>query len=200
MKIQQEQLINNLTNDVTVLLESVKSFIQEKDALLIQPASGKWSITQILEHLNSYGRYYLPAIDKALSVSVDRREAWFNSGFLGNYFTNMMKPKSVFEVKNKMKAVKSHAPENNLNPDTVLNEFVNQQQKLLQLLELSRQKSLNHIRIPISISKIIKLNLGDTFRFFIAHEQRHFIQARNTLKAIGLATDKFPVILQAAPL
>jgi hypothetical protein len=45
---------------------------------------------------------------------------------------------------------------------------------------------------------MIKLKLGDTFRFLIAHEQRHMIQARNTLKEMGVTTDRFPVILQVA--
>jgi hypothetical protein len=127
-----------------------------------------------------------------------QKEAWFNSGALGNYFTNMMRPKNVFEVKNKMKTQKSHAPDNNLQPDKVLNEFEEQQQKLLQLLEVARNKNLNKIRIPISISKLVRLRLGDTFRFLIAHEQRHFIQARNAIKTIGLSTDKFPAVLQVA--
>lgn len=199
MKIQQDQLIDNLKKDVEVLLTSVQSFLAEKDALLIQPTAGKWSITQILEHLNMYSRFYIPAIDKALATTPSTREAWFNSGFWGNYFTRMMQPKNVFEIKNKMKTMKGYSPENVFNPDTVISEFIQHQQKLLALLETSRQKSLNRIKVPISISKMIRLKLGDTFRFFIAHEQRHFIQARNALKQIGLATDKFPVILQATP-
>jgi|SRR5688500_3913590 len=199
MKIKQDELIESLEKDVEILLECADFFRNEIDALLVQPMPDKWSVAQILEHLNSYGRIYLPQIDKAISVSQSNRDAWFNSGLLGNYFTNMMKPKNVFEVKNKMKAFKSHTPENKLNAGKVLDEFVEQQHKLLQLLEMSKLKNLNTIRIPLSVSKLVKLKLGDTFRFLIAHEQRHFIQARNALKTIGLSTDRFPVILQAVP-
>lgn len=199
MKIQQEVLLEDLRKDVEVLLEGADFFRKEIDALLIPPMPGKWSIAQILEHLNSYGRIYLPQINKAISTSKTKRAAWFNSGVLGNYFTNTMKPKNVFEVKNKMKTFKAHIPDNNLNPGKVLDEFVEQQHTLLQLLEMANQKDTNAIRVPISISKFIKLKLGDTFRFLIAHEQRHFIQARNAIKTIGLPTDKFPVILQATP-
>lgn len=200
MKIQQDILIEDLKKDVQVLLKCVEELRQEKEALLIQPEPGKWSIAQILEHLNRYSKYYIPTIDKALTTSSPKKEAWFNSGMLGNYFTNMMKPKDVFDVRNKMKAMKDYSPDNNLNPEAIINQFVKDQNQLLQLLELSKQRSLNDIRIPISISKIVKLKLGDTFRFFIGHEQRHFIQARNALKTIGLSTDKFPAILQAAQL
>jgi hypothetical protein len=199
MKIQQEELLESLKKDVEILLECADFFRKEIDALLIPPVPGKWSVAQILEHLNSYGRIYLPQIDKAISSSQSKREAWFNSGYLGNYFTNMMKPKDVFDVKNKMKAFKAHTPENKLNPGKVLDEFVEQQHKLLQLLEMAKQKSLNSIRIPLSVTKLIKLKLGDTFRFLIGHEQRHFVQARNAIKTIGLSTDKFPAILQAVP-
>jgi hypothetical protein len=199
MKIQQEELLESLKKDVEILLECADFFRKEIDALLIPPVPGKWSVAQILEHLNSYGRIYLPQIDKAISSSQSKREAWFNSGYLGNYFTNMMKPKDVFDVKNKMKAFKAHNPENKLNPGKVLDEFVEQQHKLLQLLEMAKQKSLNSIRIPLSVTKLIKLKLGDTFRFLIGHEQRHFVQARNAIKTIGLSTDKFPAILQAVP-
>ena len=199
MKIQQEELLESLKKDVEVLLECADFFRNEIDALLIPPVPGKWSIAQILEHLNGYGRIYLPIINKEISISQSKRVAWFNSGFLGNYFTNMMKPKDVFEIKNKMKTLKSHTPDNNLNPGKVLDEFVEQQHQFLQLLDMAKLKDLNAVRVPLSITKFIKLKLGDTFRFLIAHEQRHFVQARNAIKTIGLPTNKFPVILQAVP-
>jgi hypothetical protein len=199
MKIQQEELLESLKKDVEVLLECADFFRNEIDALLIPPVPGKWSIAQILEHLNGYGRIYLPIINKEISISQSKRVAWFNSGFLGNYFTNMMKPKDVFEIKNKMKTLKAHTPDNNLNPGKVLDEFVEQQHQFLQLLDMAKLKDLNAVRVPLSITKLIKLKLGDTFRFLIAHEQRHFVQARNAIKTIGLPTNKFPVILQAVP-
>ena len=112
----------------------------------------------------------------------------------------MMAPKDVYEVKNKMKAMKDYIPSRGVNVEGVFDEFLKGQQKLLQLLDVARRRNLNSIRIPISISKLIRLKLGDTFRFLIAHEQRHLIQARNTIKSIGIATDKFPVILEVARL
>ena len=199
MKIKQEELIESLKKDVEILLECADFFRNEIDALLIPPMPGKWSITQILEHLNGYGRVYLPQIDRAIAIAPSTKIAWFNSGFLGDYFTNMMKPKNVFEVKNKMKAFKAHTPDNTLNPGKVLDEFVDQQHKFLQLLEVAKTKDIGSIRVPLSITKLIKLKLGDTFRFLIGHEQRHFVQARNAIKTIGLSTDKFPVILQVIP-
>ena len=127
----------------------------------------------------------------------DTRNAWFNSGFWGDYFTKSMKPTNVFEVKNKMKAMKNYSFPNSLNLNTVFDEFMQHQNKLLGLLDQSKERDLNAIKIPITISKMIKLKLGDTFRFLIAHEQRHMVQARNTIRKIGVPTDHFPVIMDS---
>jgi hypothetical protein len=96
--------------------------------------------------------------------------------------------------------MKSYTPGKGLNVEAVFKEFFQHQNKLLQLLDVARRRNMNSIRIPISISKLIRFKLGDTFRFLIAHEQRHMIQARNAIKAVGVSTDKFPVILEAARL
>ena len=111
----------------------------------------------------------------------------------------MMKPTNVYEVKNKMKTQKKMSFPNSLHVETVMKEFLEGQDKLLRLLEMAKGRNLAKIKIPITISKMIRLRLGDTFRFVIAHEQRHMMQARNTIKETGIATDKFPVILQAVP-
>jgi hypothetical protein len=197
-KFKTEDLINSLQNDVRQLLaasETVKGM--DKIKIGYPLTNGKWTAIQALEHLNMYSRYYLPAIEHAINEATSGRSAWFNSGTLGNYFTNSMKPTNVFEVKNKMKTQKSYTPPAALNAEQVVAEFSEHQQKLLQLLDTARNYDLNNIRVPITISKFIKFKLGDTFRFFVAHEQRHMVQARNAIHALGIATDKFPVILQA---
>ena len=99
-----------------------------------------------------------------------------------------------------MKTAKNYAPDKGANVDTIFKEFFQHQNKLLQLMDIARRRNLNSIRIPITISKLLRLKLGDMFRFLVAHEQRHMMQARNAIKAVGVATDKFPVILEAARL
>lgn len=59
----------------------------------------------------------------------------------------------------------------------VLTVFLNQQQTMLKLLNQARSISLNKTKTSISISKLIKLKLGDTFRVVIYHNQRHLMQA-----------------------
>ena len=200
-KFKSEELINQLQADVKQIIAAA-NHLETADPVKLNycPEEGSWSVAQVLEHLNAYNRYYLPVIEKSMIHISKDTSAWFIPGFWGNYFTKMMMPKNVYEIKNKMKASRNYAPSKGVNVEAVFREFLQHQNKLSQLLDVARRRNLNTIHIPISISKLIRLKLGDTFRFLIAHEQRHMIQARNAIKAVGVATDKFPVILEAARL
>lgn len=199
-KYKSEDLLNDLIKDVQRIKESAQ-FFQSSDQtkLAFSPDKAKWSVVQILEHLNAYNRHYLPLIEKNVSIVTHSANSVFTPGYWGELFTKKMKPTNVYEIKNKMKAAKAYTFPNSLHVDTVLKEFVTHQDHLLRLLEMAKSRDLNSIRIPITLTSLIQLKLGDMFRFLVAHEQRHLIQARNTLKETGVTTERFPVILQVVP-
>ncbi|MCD6063877.1 MAG: DinB family protein [Flavipsychrobacter sp.] len=182
------ELLTGLNAEVQEILattETVRSI--DSATLNRQPALGKWSAAQIIEHLNSYNRYYLPEMEKALNVGKAANVKFarvFKAGWFGNYFTNMMLPKAGGKIANKMNAPKDHVPLPDLNAEKVIAEFINGQEKLLQLLQSAAKTDVGRLKVPISISRFIKLKLGDTFRFVIAHQQRHFVQLANTLDAV----------------
>lgn len=197
MKFNSTNILEVLQADVRQLILTASYFQNEDPELLLRiPSPGKWSVVQILEHLNSYGRYYLPAIERSLR---SKKPSWgyFNTGWFGNYFTKIMKPGVDGRIRNKMTSPKDHRPHATLNIKPVMDDFLNQQQQLLNLLETAKQKDIGAIRTPISISRFIKLKVGDTFRFVIAHEQRHFVQIANTIQEIQRVTGKFQSIPQA---
>ncbi len=95
-KFKSEELLKELKEDVKRLQGAAEHLKNtEKSKLVFAVNEGKWSVVQCLEHLNAYGRHYLPAIEKAIAVKSGERSAWFNSGFLGDYFTKSMKPGSL---------------------------------------------------------------------------------------------------------
>lgn len=200
-KFKTEDLLNELKADVHKIIASAEQMMEaDKPKLVYQCSKKEWSVVQVMEHLNAFNRFYLPHIERALAARNDTRNAWFNSGFWGDYLTKSMKPTNVFEIKNKMKSMKSYSFPNSLNVNSVFNEFLQHQQKLLDLMDASKDRDLNAIKIPVTISKMIKLKLGDTFRFLVAHEQRHMVQARNTIRKVGVSTSKYPVIMDSPKL
>lgn len=153
-------------------------------------APEKWSANQCLMHLNSYGRYYLPQIEKAIEAAQKQQQEpakQFKAGWLGNYFTEMMLTKTDGQPAKKMSSPKDHSPQTNEDSYPVIAEFIEQQEKLLTLLQRAKTIDLNKTRIPISIAKFIKLKLGDTFLFLIAHNHRHILQADRALLQTGVS-------------
>lgn len=150
-----------------------------------QPAPGSWSAMQCLGHLNMYGDYYLPAIEKAITEVKQQNKqipSIFKPGWLGNYFTNLMLPDEKGIAARKMKAPKNYTTPNEGDSDYTIAKFIDQQERMLALLEAAKQVDLNSIRIPVSIAKFIKLKLGDVFMFLIAHNLRHIKQAERAIE------------------
>jgi hypothetical protein len=172
--MQSEKLIQTLleqTRQIINQTEKLKSY--DLNTLTWKENEISWSILECLEHLNLYGDFYLPQIESKIENSTTKNDLEFKSGILGNYFAKSMLPK---EKLNKMKTFKDKNPLNaNLNK-TVIDKFINQQIKLLDLLNQSRNVSLNKVEIQTSITSLIKLKLGDTFQFFINHIIRHLNQ------------------------
>jgi hypothetical protein len=144
------------------------------DELNWKQEPGRWSILECLEHLNLYGDFYLVEIERRIIASDNKPESNFQSGLLGNYFANSMLPKDG-KIK-KMKTFKDKDPANSNLPMTTIDRFLKQQKRMIELLELAREVNLNKVKTSITIP-VIKLKLGDTFRFVIYHNQRHMIQA-----------------------
>lgn len=182
------QLIDDLQQQTENFLHKAVSEWQmtSPTKLLQQPSEYQWSAAQCVEHLNSYGHYYLYEIEKA--IQANRQDKWtasdhFRPGWLGNYFTELMMPSQENKKMKKMSAPKSYIPVADLDTDKVISEFIDQQEGLLSLLEKARSINIEKVKVPISIAKFIKLKLGDTFRFLIAHNYRHVLQAERALAA-----------------
>ncbi|GAA4308736.1 hypothetical protein GCM10023149_02770 [Mucilaginibacter gynuensis] len=187
MKLNKAQLLKELSITVTQNLQTFEVLIRDHyTSLNIKPNEHSWSVLQIVEHLNTYNNYYLPAIEKALSqstISPFNKSEVFKPGLLGNYFVKMMLPDTEGSITKKYKAAKWHAPLNT-NADEVIGNYIKGQQQLLQLLDRAANYDLNAIRIPTSLNKLIRIKTEDAFRFLIAHQQRHFVQVQNTLSIV----------------
>ena len=178
--VNTTQLIQDLERRVEGHLQQAITIFQNMNkTVLLKPAlNGGWSIAQCLDHLNGYGDYYLPLMEKGLKQYKGAPAETFSSSWLGNYFTKMMEPQTGTK---KMKAFKKHIPAAYLDAHAVVAKFIQQQELLLQYLKQAANADINAIRIPISIAKWIRLKLGDTFRFIVAHNERHIQQAKRNV-------------------
>ena len=181
MKTTNEALVSELVNYVKQHREQAMNLrsMAEKD-LRHKPSENAWNALECIEHLNRYGRFYLPEIVKRLE---EKRQATpqslFRSTWLGNYFAESLKPKAKL---NSMKTFTNMNPTGSSTSPAAIDEFIAQQDELLILLKQCLTTDLVKTRTSISISKLIRIRLGDTLRVVIYHNDRHLAQA---FRAVG---------------
>ncbi|MCE2895920.1 MAG: DinB family protein [Flammeovirgaceae bacterium] len=192
----RDTLIENLLDQTEIVLKkAIEWQLIPHSTFALRPSSESWSANECLQHLNSYGRFYLPAIESVLSRSEKRESSTqFSPGWLGNYFTKLMMPGTDGKPSTKINSPKDHAPKTIIESRLVISEFIDQQEKLLALLNTAKKFDLNAVKVGISIAPIIKLKLGDVFRFMIAHQVRHILQAERALSNAGLVQEREKVL------
>ncbi len=172
--MQSENLIASLIAQTTQNIKEVEQLkTLDLHTLTWKKSQESWCILECVEHLNLYGEFYLPEIARQIAAANPQTDLEFKSGFLGNYFASSMLPK---EKLNKMKTFKDKNPLNAQLDKTALDKFIDQQLQLLDLLNQSKNVSLNKVKIKTIISSLIKLKLGDVFQFLVNHILRHFSQ------------------------
>ena len=175
-----KNLLQNLLEITRENLNTVQNLKNQSiDNLNWKQDAQSWSVLECVEHLNKYGDFYIPEISNRVKKAEYKNSEIFKSNWLGTYFSKSV---AYNEDLNKMKTFKSMNPINSKLDTQTLEKFINQQHQIIELLDKSKNVDLDKTKTAISISKLIKLRLGDTFRVLIYHNERHIKQAEKTLK------------------
>ena len=179
-----KELIHIVTKITQENIELVNKSIRKmsENQLNWIPNPGVWSVTQVLAHLNEYGRYYHPTLTRKIeNTRFDSTKEAFVSSPLGRSAWKSMKLGNAKNVKRKFRAQKGYNPsfDKDLVKGNEIDVFLEQQNELLTIIEKSEKVNMRRVKIPISISKIIRLRLGDALLFVVYHNQRHMQQIFN---------------------
>lgn len=178
MHIPTAQLIGELA---AILGEAKNAAIAFKNydlgQLNYKAGADKWSILQCLDHLNHYGDFYIPEIQKQIeNTPYKQGREQFKSGIIGNYFVEVTKVKNG--KISKMKSPENMKPSASELTFTTIDRFIKQLELLEALLFRSQNIDLTNTKTSISLTRLIKLRLGDTLRFMAYHIERHILQAK----------------------
>jgi hypothetical protein len=123
-----------------------------------------------------YSDYYLPILEKNIESDNAKSSVMFKSGLLGNYFANLM-----IDNNGKIKRMKAPKDKTPVLADIIskqpLDLFIKNQERFKKILVGAKKVDLTKIKIPISLTKLIRLRLGDVLRFVSYHNVRHIHQA-----------------------
>ena len=177
--------VQTITQENITYIKKHASKLSDKQLNWI-PNPGIWSVAQVLAHMNEYGNFYHPVIKKKITNTrfTSTKEAFISSP-LGRSAWKSMKLGRLNNIKRKFKAQKSNNPSisTELLTGNEIVTFINQQESLIQLSEKAGEVNLRRVKIPISISKIVRLRLGDALLFVTYHNQRHVQQVKNLIQS-----------------
>ena len=179
--IELIRVIKDITEENILQMNRLVSKMSESQ-LNWNPNPGVWSITQVLAHLNAYANYYHPTLIKKMEgTRFTNVKEEFISSPLGKSAWKSMKLGNAKNVKRKFKAPKGYNPytDSTLVTGNEVATFLERQQELLNIADSASQVNLKRIKIPISISKIVRLRLGDALLFITYHNERHMQQIIN---------------------
>lgn len=149
-----------------------------------KPAEHAWNIHEIFAHLNHYALFYHVAfLNRIKKTRFREPKELFQSSPLGRSAWKSMKLGNAKNVKRKFKSARNYNPtfETSLMHENDILLFENGQKELLEIIDLAATVNIRKVKVPISMSKIIKLRLGDALLFVVYHNERHVQQALNIL-------------------
>jgi hypothetical protein len=147
-----------------------------------RPASGAWSVSQCLEHLNIAARMYLPMLDEGIATAI--RLGLYGSGpfayhWIGRLLVWSLEPPPRF----KARAPAPLQPEASRPARDIVAGFQAYQMQFIDRLHAANGLDLARARVRSPVASWLRVPLGSGFAVTLAHERRHLWQARQTIKA-----------------
>jgi len=154
-------------------------------SLLYRSTPQAWNVLEVFEHLNLSSGVYVRGLEDVFARKAARYRANgnFQPGWLGNWFTQGMRPRPDGDINWRMRTMKMFDPARQQGASTEsMDGFIVLCDRFLVLLEKAPTTDLNAMRVTSSLGPIVRFKAGDAFRFPVAHQQRHFLQIERLLR------------------
>ena len=141
-----------------------------------KPSAERWSVGQCFDHLLTSNKGYLPIIDDVLK---GRKRSFlenmpFLPGLAGKLLIKSLDPATT----RKIKAPKRFEPARSEITTSVINDFVDQQTRIVEKMKATEHLDLEKIIITSPAVAAVTYSLMDAYRIIVVHEHRHFQQAK----------------------
>ena len=148
-----------------------------------KPSADRWSVAQCFDHLLTTNKGYFPIIE---SVLAGKKQTFWESmpvlpGLAGKLLIKSLDPAST----RKLKAPKRFEPAQSDVSSSVISDFIDQQEKLIEKMRATQHLDLEKIIITSPAAAAITYSMMDAYRIIVVHEQRHFQQAKRVAEERG---------------
>ena len=158
------------------------------ETLTRRPAPKRWSALEVVEHMNLSSGVYHRRLDACYARAHNRLRfaPTFTPGRWGQLATRAMQPGADGRIGWRMRTLFLFEPRTaHTQGLAAIDRCAAMLHGLHGLLERARTRGLDGERITSTLGPVLRFKVGDAFRFPIAHQDRHFLQIRNTLKELS---------------
>ena len=183
--LQHSDLSTVLAEGRHVAEETTRVFGQlSAEQINWKPSGDGWSVGQCFDHLIISNRLLLTVIEE-IRQEKRRPRAWERVPLLPRLFGKLLIRTLRADAGRKVKAPRALTPSASHIQGGIITSFVEQQERLLQLMEGTRRLELERITITSPVARFITYSLMDAYRLIVVHEQNHFLQASRLLQSPG---------------
>jgi hypothetical protein len=151
----------------------------DDDAWRHQPAPGRWSAADCVEHLNMSSRALIPRLRESFCDA--RERGWTRPSarldFFGWFLTRSLEP----PPRARFKTNEPFQPTQAGSREEASREFDALQGEIAVLLSDANELSLTRVRITSPFNARIRYNAYSALRITLAHQRRHLWQAAQAL-------------------
>ena len=144
----------------------------------------RWSVAQCFEHLITTNRLMFRAAEEALDDSRPRT-VWQRLPVLPGFVGRMMIRSLTPEATRKMTAPSQAQPTASDIPADIVQRFVQQNRDAAASVQAQDEGRLTRTIMASPFIKVLTYSVLDAWRLMVAHERRHFEQARRVTQTPG---------------
>jgi DinB superfamily len=152
-----------------------------------KPSEQQWSVGQCFDHLIVTNSTFFPDMER-VAAGTYRPSLWGRvsplSGFFGRLILKALDP----EKGRKTKAPRVFEPTKSDVAADVIERFAAHQDDLVNHMSATADADLRGLKVTSPVSPVATYSLLDAYRIVVAHERKHFEQARRVTE-----TEGFPV-------
>lgn len=149
-----------------------------------KPSAEQWSVGQCFDHLIVTNCCFFPDMER-VAAGTYKSSLWGRvsplSGFFARFILKALDP----EKGRKTKAPRVFEPAQSNVAADVIKRFAAHQQELSTKMRATAGADLRGLKVTSPVSPVATYSLLDAYRIVVAHERRHFEQARRVTQSKG---------------
>ncbi len=149
-----------------------------------KPSPERWSVGQCFDHLIATNRTFFKDMERVASGE-HRPSLWGRVSPLSGFFARMILKALDPEKGRKTKAPRVFRPSSSDIAPDVIEQFERHQRELAERMRATAGVDLARTIVTSPVAAVATYSLLDAYRIVVAHERKHFEQARRVTEAEG---------------